>query len=103
MSATLVSSNTTIKINAAVSATNSSTSATITLYTAPANGYAVIQLHDTVGGVGNFFTIGGRTVVIGTTAVSGFYVGPSQAVVINRPGAVNSAASISGVEFVNTP
>lgn len=99
MSATLVSSNTTLKVNAAISAT---TSFSGTLYTAPANGYAIVNLSGSSSGGTTLISIGGRPAlsttgfIIGQTA----FVGPSQSVTA----AIGTGiASISGVEFVNTP
>ena len=100
MSATLVSSNTTLKVNAAISA---STSISATLYTAPANGYAIVNLTASSSAGGTTITIGGRNVISVTTATvlgQTAYVGPSQSVVATI-GTGN--AQISGVEFVNTP
>lgn len=99
MSATLVSSNTTIKVNAAVSANNSSTSGTI--YTAPANGYAIVNILNS--NAANTVSIGGQLVISAVLINPSniFYVGPSQAITY-AAGAINQIR-ISGVEFVNTP
>lgn len=108
MSATLVSSNTTIKVNGAVSAANSAFNNTVTLYTAPANGYAIVQVYCTVfGGTTNpRVIVGGRNVFQFTsvnTSVLGLYVGPSQSLQISEGGGSTFTAVASGVEFLNTP
>lgn len=97
-------SNTTLKVNGAVSATMSGSG---TLYTAPASGYSVIQLGTTSNSVWTI-TIGSRNVAIGYStngsgsAVRTFYVGPSQAVAATLTSG-SGALEASGVEFVNTP
>lgn len=106
MSATLVSSNTTIKINAAISngvATNGFVGNSATAYTAPANGYAIVNIF--LSGNGPRATVAGRTVTSSTTGNQGVYVGPSQALAVVQDGATGPSASmvVSGVEFVNTP
>jgi len=97
MSATLVSSNTTIKVNAAL---NPSTVTSSTLYTAPANGYAIITLNliQTAGTTTVF--VAGRRVASGAGNFYGVYVGPSQAVSCTIG---TGQVDIVGVEFVNTP
>lgn len=105
MSATLVSSNTTIKVNAAVSASQTANNSTVTLYTAPANGYAIVQLYFGTVATGGSASVAGRIVLIAAANATayGIYIGPSQALTVtsNAPGNVNLLAS--GVEFVNTP
>lgn len=82
--------NTTIKVNAAVSASGSNT----TLYTAPANGYAILNAY--LPAAGNITVAGQIVNAVGGNSIA-IYVGPGQAV------ACVSSASISGVEFINTP
>lgn len=118
------SSNTTIKLNAAVSATatittSSGTSNSATVYTAPASTYAIINLYDVTSTSGappspSFaVSVGGRTFYTATTATStqftGIYVGPGQAVAISSSQGVGAGSStshtcqVSGVNFTNTP
>ncbi len=103
MSATLVSSNTTIKMNAAVAA-NTSAAGSTTLYTAPASGYAVVNLYMSASTGSVTVTVGGRTVasIAATNTVSyqSVFVGPSQALACSIG---TGTVAISGVEFVNTP
>lgn len=105
MSATLIGNNVTVKINGAVSNSASATSGATTLYTAPATGYAIVNLFCTAFGSSGTFTVGGR-VVHSFTGVSTVpivvYVGPSQVVQITATGAANTGV-ISGVDFVNSP
>jgi hypothetical protein len=101
MGATLVSSNTTIKISAAISnqVTNSGT-----LYTCPANSYAIVNLAYDWTAASCFFQVAGRTVgfITGADATVGpIYVGPGQAVTITA--GASGTGYISGVEFINTP
>lgn len=105
MSATLVSSNTTIKVNAAVAGSGSSSSGT--LYTAPANGYAIIHWGTTSYSSGTY-TISIDGLQIGSLTTSqllqpagGFYVGPGKSVTYTNSGSVTIV--VKGVEFINTP
>lgn len=85
------SSNTTIKVNGAVSARSVGAG---TLYTAPATGYAILNVTLESSGT---LTLAGRTIlVLSTTQL--IYVGPSQALACTS-GTFNA----TGVEFVNTP
>jgi len=100
MSATLVSSNTTLKVNAAVSVANGT-------YTAPANAYAIVNIFYISGGVAGTYTITVGTRRIWSTTTTnqqkeflGVYVGPGQQ--LSASGAY-TAIDISGVEFINTP
>lgn len=107
MSATLVSSNTTIKVNGNVSATGTAFGGTVTLYTAPANGYAIIQAYCTsvTGGVSGFLSVSGRAAVnaVSGTGAQALYVGPTASVTVTSSGAGNVVFVIAGVEFLNTP
>jgi len=102
-----------MKINAAVANSRSSNG---TLYTAPANGYAILNLAANAGTLGCDITVASILVysfnATGTTGApqsgaSGgqvgsvtIYVGPSQVVsVVNYSG--TRAIGVSGVEFVN--
>lgn len=108
---TLVSNNVTIKTSAAVSATksvNTSGTSTDTLYTAPATGYAIINLFVTAfASTQLVVSIGGRTVLISTAVDSQsrtFYVGPSQSVVATVTGAAGLTTVVtSGIEYINSP
>jgi hypothetical protein len=118
MSATLVSSNTTIKVNAAVSAT-ATTGTTIgnqaTLYTAPANGYAIVQVRNDSASAACRALVGGRNAIemaaaepsadgaAGAVAQVTLYVGPSQSLVVETRSSAAATLVASGVEFVNTP
>lgn len=104
------SSNTTIKINAAIAATVVRTTAgTSTLYTnSSATGYAIVQVcFSNIGTSANpSILVGGATVI--TLAGSGnlygpIYVGPSDSVQFTSSTNVNVTAHISGVQFVNSP
>jgi len=84
------------EINAAVSNSRTSTG---TLYTAPATGFAIVNLA-TFGGGASTFTVDGRRVHVGTESyVQGIYVGPSQVLAVTIGG--GETAQVSGVEFVN--
>jgi len=97
MSATLVSSNTTIKVNGAVSA---STSISATVYTAPANSYAILNLF-TNGSFNGQVLVGGQIVNTGASQINTIWVGPSQSVSTLFVSA--GTMYISGVSFINTP
>jgi hypothetical protein len=86
-------------VSAAVSAT---ASASGTLFTCAANSYAVINVHYDGTGGGVSVTIGGRRLVLTTSAVgllTNVYVGPGQAVaiVVGAAGTVE----ISGTQYTN--
>lgn len=95
----VISANTTIKVNGAI---DSSITSSATMYTAPANGYAIINAVITSSTAGASIAIAGNTLI---SSVLGYpvvlYVGPSQSVVgsISTSGAMN----INGVEFINSP
>jgi len=92
-----------IKINAAVSAGG----ATGTIYTAPANGYAIINIFHSAGivsiGTRPVSTVAGANSSFNVNATggghskTGFYVGPGEAV-----SSTSNTVQISGVSFVNT-
>ena len=106
MSATLVSSNTTIKVNAAVSATNTANNNTVTVYTAPAGGYAIVQVFcSQMSATSAVATVGGRTFMnlSVNSNLQGIYVGPSQSLQIVGTGFGNVTLLASGCEFINTP
>lgn len=117
------SNNTTLKVNAAVSANRTTNG---NFYTAPANGYAILNISAVRNGGGDI-TVGGRTVFQmtqfsgqseyispgdyyssginnagATSSKSGVYVGPGQIVALSGV-AGSPSFDISGVEFVNTP
>jgi len=98
MSATLVSSNVTLKVSAAVSGSSSASSTTI--YTAPASSYAILNVYVASGGG---FTVGGVTVagVAANTTFTGVIVGPSQVLATSLGNAVLVAAT--GVCLTNSP
>jgi len=97
MSATLVSSNTTIKVNGAVSAT---TTFSATVYTAPANSYAILNLFTNSSFNGQIL-VGGQIVANGASQIYTIYVGPSQSV--STLFQTTGTMYISGVNFINTP
>jgi hypothetical protein len=98
MSATLVSSNTTIKVNAAVNASRSSLG---TVYTAPANGYAIVQVYDNLNGNINMPGAALLNQLNGQAGLTQFYLGPGQYIEISSYTA--GTVYVYGVEFVNTP
>lgn len=100
------SQNKTIAISGAVQNSASISSGASTLYTAPSNRHAVVQLTLTApGGGSGHFTVGGEQVdTNGATSISGVEVGPGQSVQLvfdSGPGSINGF--ISGTEFQNTP
>jgi hypothetical protein len=97
MSATLVSSNTTIKVNAAVGATFATNG---TVYTAPADGYAIVNLVLS-GGFNATVQVGGRNILSTASTQNTVYIGPSQSLVVSFYSA--GTLWISGVSFINTP
>lgn len=107
MSATLVSSNTTIKVNGAISAGNSFGQSSGTLYTAPAAGYAIVHIIKATSSGNLSISVGGRTISAAATAPNTFlnlHVGPSQAVSWSSSvGETTNIIQILGVEFINTP
>ena len=108
MSATLVSSNTTIKMNAAVSAVGTSSGAgATTVYTAPAGTFSIVNVYVSHGANGSI-TVGGQSIaaVSGSSNfnLQGVYIGPSQSLVINSGTlGLSNTAFVSGVNFTNTP
>ena len=110
MSATLVSSNTTIKVSAGISYSSPSLAASGTIYTAPANGYGIVHVYKTSTTGSVYLTLGGRRMQLGgtgsldATSIIAIYVGPSQSLAWDG-GTLEAAGVIqaAGVEFVNTP
>ncbi len=108
MSGAVISSNTTIKVSAAVSATSTGTGTT--LYTCAASSYAIVNIgiKDT-GGAGTTVTISvdGKEIhqsALGATTtrlLQGIYVGPSQAVSFSA--GASTTVTVTGVEFINSP
>lgn len=116
MSATLIGNNVTVKINGAVSGTATASGGSATIYTAPANGYAIVNVCIDLSGSAGSITVAGRKVLVfnsgflGPIAASSFvaggftvYVGPSQALAIVADAAGYNRAVASGVEFINSP
>lgn len=109
MGATLVSNQVTIKINAAVSASNTSiTSGSFTtVYTCPANSYSIVNIRLVPGTTNVSFRVGGQDISGTQTSAQtylGVYVGPGQTVQANNPAVIgNAAIYVSGVEFTNSP
>ena len=103
MSATLVSSNTTIKVNAAV---NTSRSSTGNAYTAPSNGYAIVNIFlDQTNNAGGNCSISDGSISLGfnDTTIFGYYVGPGLSISLTIPLFSAATVYLRGVEFVNTP
>lgn len=124
MSGAVISSNTSLKVNAAVNATTTTTG---TLYTAPANAYAIVNLSAVSTGTGAgsqiVFAIGGNTIAFANTNVTGgnapFFqgqvnngagtaaviqnviIGPSQALSVTI--STGGRATVTGVELINSP
>jgi len=98
--------NDTIKVSGAIAAQSNSGA---TLYTAPANGYAVIQATFYPGsGSTPTLSVGGRTVWqgnggVGVQFMDNIHVGPGQAVVCAQGGPTTTIFEISGVQFSNSP
>lgn len=80
-----------IKINRAVaiSITNGSVS-----YTAPANGYAIVQINGT-----GSFNSGGTGGAVSASTITSIYIGPSQ--VLGLTATTGNTIGADGVEFVN--
>lgn len=117
-----------VKVNNAVSGSSSASrvnntgTSTVTLYTAPSNGYAILNLYWTGSttinnsGATASITVGGAQLYSisggGSTSsqnVQTIYVGPSQSIVLsaynsntNTGTSASSTGYISGVEFVNS-
>jgi hypothetical protein len=96
----VISANISTKVSAAVDAVGTTTS---TLYTCPANSYAILNAVISAGGSGASITVAGNTIL--STAFGDrqmtIYVGPAQAVACTATG--GAEVSISGVEFINSP
>lgn len=107
MSATLVSSNTTIKVNGAISAGNAVGAISGTLYTAPSNGYGIVNFRSNGSANITSLTIAGRTFtnsLTGTQILYALYVGPSQSLSwTSSTGLSANTVEVFGVEFINTP
>lgn len=97
MSATLVSSNTTIKVNGGGSTSVTSTSATIT---AAANEYIILNMQS--GSTSNTYTIGGQTKTFpNTTDILTLYIPPSASCTVSA--AIGANVAYNFVRFINTP
>lgn len=105
------SSNTTLKVSAAVAASALAPISPTTVYTCPANAYAVLNLVASKSGTGSV-TVGGIDLIpageYATPAgsyirLTGVHVGPGQTVVANS--SIGNAVNlyVSGVAFINTP
>ena len=91
-----------IKVNAAVSASGSSG----TLYTAPANSYAMVTIYSPAGGANaSSLTIGGLVMVPTNTAevrLAPVFVGPGQVISATAVAGTGNAYRIVGVNLINT-
>lgn len=119
MSATLIGNNVTLKISSAVSATVSANNTTSTLYTCPANSYAILNVYVTSSSAStsNSIQVDGKTVILlgngavvpsvttTSSASAGFtlYVGPSQVITVVSAGIGVVTANVTGVCFINSP
>lgn len=109
MAATLVSSNTTLRVSAAVSATGSTPGGggTTTLYTAPSTGYAIVQLRATAVTTLGEIVVGSRVIATYTAAstspITNVFIGPSQTLQVSSTGSNAITVVASGVEFSNSP
>lgn len=124
MSGAVISSNTTIKISGSVGA---SLTANGTLFTCPANSYAVVSISAFFSSGGCDFRVDGRTIASienkgvpnssafsgqfygGTNTIAGQYnihtgihIGPSQVLTIANFSGVGTTV-VSGVIFINSP
>ncbi|HEY9705640.1 MAG TPA: hypothetical protein V6C58_24590 [Allocoleopsis sp.] len=117
MSFAVLGNNVSIKVNAAVS--NSSSAASATLYTAPANGYAIVQVGIDNGGSGAvLLSVGGLGILnynptdnvwngqngtggAFTALTQSIYLGPSQS--ISYSGNLGGTVTVTGVSFINSP
>ena len=107
------STNTTLKVNAAVSNTQTRTgNGTTTIYTAPANAYSLVNISQAgVNASGVQFTVGAVTLAFQSATPTTYVflqnvpVGPGQSVAVTISGYTGGTASmsVSGVEFINTP
>lgn len=90
-----------IKVNAAIAVTQNTVTS---LYTAPATGYAIVNIWITNGSLVTL-TLGGLTLLSnpGTDALTFYsvYIGPSQALAISV-NAGGRAVNVTGVEFINS-
>lgn len=103
-----------IQVNGAVINTVTANNNTQVLYTAPAGGYAIVNVSVSQAvvagtiriaatqmiafGAGNVFPVFGTANVASTCTL---YVGPSQALSVTAAGVGNVIASVSGVEFIS--
>lgn len=93
------SSNVTIKVNAAVFANYTGGGAgNVTMYTAPANGYAIVGLLRLSGSTSVF--INGILISVSASPASFFHLGPGQSFQVAS--GVSNFATLQGVEFVNS-
>lgn len=93
-----------IKINAAVSSSGSSG----TIYTAPANSYALVDIFWNAGGANtSSLTVGGQQIVTGPTngtagQIVSLIVGPGQTVVATPVTGTGNTYRMVGVNLINT-
>lgn len=101
------SENTSIKIQAPISQNGSASLSASTLYSCPANSYAIVTLQ--IAGVASgVIKVGGKVFMVGPggvgfTLLTGVYVGPGQTVVIEENTGGSVTGFVSGVEFKNSP
>lgn len=109
MAAGIFTANTTIKISAAVAQNATATS----VYTCPANSYAILNAAVTTATNAGTITVGGQAVITfsasalfpNPTASAGavqctLYVGPGQTVAVTG---TSNVIRVAGVEFINSP
>jgi hypothetical protein len=108
MSATLIGSNTTIKVNAVANGSGTSTGGSATtLITGPVAGYAIVHLLVTAVTTAGEVRLGGVTIATYTAAATlplgPIHIGPSQNLQVFASGGNSITAAAAGVSFVNTP
>lgn len=91
-----------LKGSTAVSGAVAASGTTGTIYTCPANSFAICNFYMT-GGTLPLCSVGGVPASAGATVgVSQLYVGPGQSVVISDGGAAPTSVGLSGVQYTNT-
>jgi hypothetical protein len=93
-------------MNATIGANATANNNTQTVYTAPANGYAIVQIYcETMAATSGRCSVGTRTIsgLVSNQSIYGVYIGPSTALTVTSASAANVTINVSGVEFLNTP
>jgi hypothetical protein len=98
------SNNTTLKISGtAVGSANRVVAGTSTVYTAPANSYAIVTV--CVQGAMTSMTIGGVSVAVSgfTGSLTGVVIGPGHALAFSTTTTTSTTVSCAGVVLTNSP